>query len=320
MEDKSKSSILADALRLRENSFKSYEIDANSPTKIIAKLNEIFTTSTEKFIINITGGTKMMSQITHDFFKKFPNTKIYYWPIEYNYVEQVFPEFKEVYFEKQIELDLTTYLAAHGYSYIGQNKLTYKFSRADELFSQVIKKGDSAKVTNIRNAFQPDYSKSDKNYLIGGWFEEWLYTLIKKELNLKNSQIAYNLKLKSQYSKRVTESDNEIDIAFVYKNTLYVIECKVFAINSLNNKKITDTIYKISSIRQSMGLKATAFVNILSNLGKNKQRKETIKYLTQMAQVKKVFSIEDMNNKTKFIKELKNIVNYEQENISIFSE
>ncbi len=311
MRKKNKSSILADALEISESQYQTIEIDPNSPKKINQKLLENFIDSTEEFLINITGGTKMMSQMTYEFFRNFPRAKIYYWPIEFNYVEQLYPNLKEVYFEQQTDLDLKTYLAAYGYTFTASCELSYKFSRAEELYTQVCKKMDSGSVVNIQKATQADYTKEDKKYLTGGWFEEWLYGTIKKVLNLADNAIAYNLKLKSEYSLRNTESDNEIDIAFVYKNTLYIVECKVFTAISLNSKKITDAIYKISSIRQSMGLKATALVCILAPFGDKPERKRSIDYLSRMAQVKEIFSLEVMVEKEKFINQIKKIISYE---------
>lgn len=96
----------------------------------------------------------------------------------------------------------------------------------------------------------------------------------------------------------------------VCKNNLYLIECKVFSAKKINGKRITDTIYKISSIRHSLGLKATAMVAILSPFGKSTGRKEMIQDTTAIAQVKKVFSMNNFKNKDSFINEIKAIVNY----------
>ncbi|MBW7840729.1 MAG: hypothetical protein H3C36_14070, partial [Chitinophagaceae bacterium] len=86
--------------------------------------------------------------------------------------------------------------------------------------------------------------------------------------------------------------------------------CKVFSAKQLNGKRITDAIYKISSIRYSLGLKATAMVAILSPFGKSTGRKEMIQDTTAIAQVKKVFSMNNFKNKDSFINEIKAIVNY----------
>ena len=135
-----------------------------------------------------------------------------------------------------------------------------------------------------------------------------MYELLKRELKLCEDQIAFNLKLKSKFSNRTSDSDNEIDVAFVYENTLYIMECKVFTQRQLNSKKITDAIYKISSIRQSMGLKATAAVAILSPFGKSVERTKSVQSLMEMARVKAVFSLENMEVKEEFIKEIRKLI------------
>ncbi len=310
MEDNFKSSILADALELNVGEYQKIIIDPNNPEKILQQLRQHRWDKNAPYIVNITGGTKMMSQFTYSFFKDFSNVKIYYWPIEFNFAIQLYPSFEEVHFQQQIRLDLKSYLATHGYTYHAQQALSSSFNRADELYKMVCKEGDAGRVKNIVNAQDPNYFKRDKNYLIGGWFEEWQYEVLKTSLQLNDNEIGFNVKLKSRFSKKDFESDNEIDVAFVYKNVLYILECKVYNIKQINIKKITDAIYKISSIRQSMGLRATAIVAILSPFGENKSRLSTIDYLSKMAQVRKVFSINDMKVKEQFIQEIKKIVNF----------
>lgn len=310
MEGNFKSSILADALELKVGEYQKIIIDPNSPEKILQQLRQYYWDKNNTYIVNITGGTKMMSQMTSNLFQEFPKSKIYYWPIEFNYAEQLYPALQEVHFQQQTRLDLKSYLAAHGYTYHSQQALSNSFNRADELYKMVCKEGDAGRVKNIVNAQAPEYFKRDKNYLIGGWFEEWLYEILKTTLHLKDDEIGFNVKLKSRFSNKNFESDNEIDVAFVYKNVLYILECKVYNVKQINIKKITDAMYKISSIRQSMGLRATAIVAILSPFGENKNRLSTIDYLSKMAQVRKVFSLDEMKAKELFIQEIKKIVNF----------
>lgn len=310
MEEKNKSSILASALGISEENYQKIVIEPNNPGKIISELLTHQWDKEAEYIVNITGGTKMMSQMVYYLFKELSGAQIYYWPIEYNYIEKLHPDFSQVKFEKNIELDLETYFAAYGFSFAAVNQLSYSSNRAEDLYKQVVNKGSAGLVTEISRSKRIDYLKTDKFYLGGGWFEEWLYFNLKKELKLPDSQIAFNLKLKSHFSKRHSESDNEIDVAFVYKNTLYLFECKVYNKAQINSKKITDAIYKLSSLRQSLGLKATAIVCVLSPFGQDYGRKETIRYLSEMARVKKVFSLETMENKTNFIQGIKNIVNF----------
>lgn len=309
MEEKHKSEILADALLLKQNQYRKVVIDAENPKLILEQLQKEKWDDTSDFIINITGGTKMMSQMAFQHFSKFQQSEIFYWPAGSSDIEQLHPVLTGKPLRKIVNLDLKTYLAAQGYSFEAKTSLTYSYKRADTLYRRVTKNGHSGAVSDIAHAQSQDYYKDDKVYLTGGWFEEWLYQTLKDELNLSDSQIALNLKLKSKFSLRNSESDNEIDIAFVYKNVLYIFECKVFSVKK-PGKKIIEAIYKISSLRQSMGLKATAMVAILTPFGQSSDRAKTVGYLSEMAQVKKVFSLEDMSDKENFIREIKMILNF----------
>lgn len=310
MESKFKSETLATALKLQPTQYKTINIDPSSPQKILDKLAKYEWDKNGNFIVNITGGTKMMSQGVYSFFTRHKNSKIYYWHIGSYQLEQLFPKFDEHFFEKEIQLDLKTYFAVQGYTIQGKSELSYSHKRAETLLQRIIKHGDSAKVSDITRASQADYYKVDRGYLTGGWFEEWMYQTLRDELRLPDSQIAYNLKIKSKFSEKESENDHEIDVAFVYKNTLFIVECKVFSRNQATTAKISGSIFKVSSLRQSLGLKANAIVAILASFGPNKERKRTISYLSNMANVAAVFSLENMKEREHFIQIIKKIINY----------
>lgn len=313
MELKNKSKTLAKTLALKSDECRTVIVDQHNPMDILNALtDEIEVKSESKYIVNITGGTKMMSQMTHTYFSQFDNVEIYYWPIGEAYVELLLPEFKSVRFpENKIKLDLKTYFAAYGYEISYSRKLSQSYKKSQNLMDRVIQTNDSALVSKIKMASNPDYKEVDKGYYTGGWFEEWFFRTIKDALGLNNSQIGYNVKIKSEFSNKASESDNEIDIAFIYKNSLYIVECKVYSAKQLNSKRITDAIYKISSIRQSLGLRATALTAILSTFGYNKQRLTNINDTKRLANVKEVFSLENIKNQESFVVKLKGIVNYE---------
>lgn len=312
MEEKHKSQILANTLHLKKDDYNTVIIDQNNPQEILEVLQQkISGASNEEYIVNITGGTKMMSQMTYLHFHKFENAKIYYWPIGENYVEQLHPGFKRCYLDTEIKLDLKSYFAAYGYSFTKADKPAFSHDRSSDLMKRVTDAGDSGLVPEIVKVTDPNYRGEDKQYLLGGWFEEWLYESLKNELHLSDNEIGLNLKIKNEASLRLYESDNEIDVAFIYKNTLYIVECKVYSAKQISGKRINDIIYKISSIRQSLGLKATAMVFILSPFGKSKGRKNTIQDLMRMTNVENVFSLEDMNDQKNLFNEIKMLVGYE---------
>lgn len=259
----------------------------------------------DQYIVNITGGNKMMSQTAFLFFsQKFlykEQTEIFYWPIGEKVMEQLHPEIREVQINTPYQLDLKTYIRAHGFSYTCQNKPSFPFSKADALFDSVVQNKSADFVPEIVKAKAEDYTRPDKGYLLGGWFEEWLYYFLKTALHLDNQQIAFNLKLKNRQSVRKSESDNEIDVAFVYDNKLFIWECKVYYRKNASGGKIAEAIYKISSVSQSLGLQATSLVAIMTPFGNSKLRQDFLKDISGLMRVKKVFSLEDMGDKKRFL-------------------
>lgn len=309
MEENSKSAILASTLGLATEKFQVLIIDPNSPALILNTLKSFAWKNDVAYIVNITGGNKLMSQMTYLHFAGKPKCNIYYWPIDTNSLEQLYPEIEQIVLADPYQLDLSTYIGAHGYSYTCQLQISNPYSKADALFQNVIKCGTAEKVPEISMAKEDGYNKPDKPYFLGGWFEEWLYAFIKKSLKLPDSQIAFNLKLKSSQSVRNTESDNEIDVAFVYKNKLYIWECKVFYSNRVRGPKIAEAVYKISSVSQSLGLQSTSLVAILSPFGFDQRRTDFLEDITKIMRVEKVFSLEEMGDNKLFISKIKNIIN-----------
>lgn len=91
MEGKHKSQTLMKTLGLNNDKVRSVIIDQNSPALILKQLmNQAFDKSA-KYLVNITGGTKMMSQMTWLHFSKYLDCQIYYWPVGEDYLEQLHP-------------------------------------------------------------------------------------------------------------------------------------------------------------------------------------------------------------------------------------
>ncbi len=310
MEAKHKSDTMAATIGLRKNQFVVLLIDANNPVIIQAVLKKHPWPGGKKFIVNITGGTKMMSQMVYLFFSRKSTASIYYWPTTNMHLQQLYPVIEERKIPSPIELDLRTYLLAFGYDYIAQTQFSHSFAQAEQLFEQSITAGSAGKVAQIKNASNEAYKERDKSYLTGGWFEEWLYGYLKRTLHLKDGEIAYNVKLKHNYSLRKSESDNEIDVAFIYRNRLYLWECKVYTTDNIKGKKITDPVFKIASLSQSLGLQAVSFVVIFSRLGKNREQKDFLEDITRLMRIRKIFFMEDLTDLNLFKTQISNIINY----------
>ena len=91
------------------------------------------------------------------------------------------------------------------------------------------------------------------DYLTGGWFEEYVYYLIKK--NIQPDDIAIGVHIDG-----ITEikHNNELDVCFIKNNQLYVIECKS-GINS--DSMFNEIVYKVSALKEVLlGLDCNSYI------------------------------------------------------------
>ena len=77
---------------------------------------------------------------------------------------------------------------------------------------------------------------------------------------------------------------------FVYKNKLYIIECKVYD-STAKSGVVYSALQKIAIINRSLGLHARAFICILSST--DKISKERIEYLKGIAGIVDILNIHD---------------------------
>lgn len=80
------------------------------------------------------------------------------------------------------------------------------------------------------------------DYLTGGWFEEYVYYLIKR--NLDPDEIAIGVHIDGCTEIR---HNNELDVCFIKNNQLFVIECKS-GISS--DSMFNEIVYKVSALKE----------------------------------------------------------------------
>jgi len=102
------------------------------------------------------------------------------------------------------------------------------------------------------------------NYFSGVWFEEYIYNRIQRILDIEDPLININVKLR----KNNELSENEYDVLFVYKNTLYVVECKSGSLHGFNNGKnsFQNIVYKITALKENFGLVPKMFLVMNADL------------------------------------------------------
>lgn len=91
------------------------------------------------------------------------------------------------------------------------------------------------------------------DYLTGGWFEEYVYYLIKK--NVEPDDIAMGVRIDGCTEIR---HNNELDVCFIKNNQLFVIECK----SGISSESMfNEIVYKVSSLKEVLlGLDCKSYI------------------------------------------------------------
>ena len=78
-------------------------------------------------------------------------------------------------------------------------------------------------------------------YLTGGWFEEYVYALIKEVLQPDDIAMGVHI------SNGVIKHNNELDVCFIKANKLFVIECKT---GVTSEKLFNEIVYKVCALKE----------------------------------------------------------------------
>ena len=286
MEKKGVKDNIKNVCKIRNENSNTVIVKENSINDIKEKLSEIDCSIYEKILVNITGGTKIMSIAVKEFFNDKPKIEFYYMPI--NSDREKSPLIVNLQNEKDIipiscDITLIDYLGSYGVkirekkSELFPEEFTIKFHKEyyEDLDSKGILKDlreerdELRKIKNknerknwsvenhwpeLKNLFKGKLYKKEIHYLTGDWFEELEYFKIKKTLGLTDSYIKTGVTI----IKGTT--DNEIDVIYVHNYNLYTIECKT----SVGEKIMNETIYKAKALQTNFGLTAEAKICTLS--------------------------------------------------------
>jgi len=106
-----------------------------------------------------------------------------------------------------------------------------------------------AKVLTVDGPSLSFASAADRDYAKGGWLESyvsWRVGKVSKALGLRD-QAANLVVIDAEGTK------NELDLAFMARNRLFVIECKTARMDQPRAPKANDTLYKLSGVCQRVG-------------------------------------------------------------------
>jgi len=288
---------LLSAAKVDENRvFEEISVQAHDYNDIETKLSQTIDESYE-YLVNITGGTKIMSLACANFFKDLRST-IYY--ISYNNeLIQIFPgKTKTVRPLSSPPITLEEYLTAYGFKIIRkaqphiEDKLLEKLfhyharrkAQEDAEFLEILQQHRSKKqlfidaVQGFRDflsrccggifARKESLSKEEIKQLSGEWLEEWTYKKVKNQLQLDEAFMGMGVEVEKNGVK------NEFDVLFVYKDVIYSVECKTSLYflkgeGEQRRKKyfVGEVIYKSDSLQSEFGLKPRTFVLTMGDAG-----------------------------------------------------
>lgn len=127
-------------------------------------------------------------------------------------------------------------------------------------------------------------SEDARKFANGGWLEHHVYECL-NELRARHtslSDVALSVKLAfsdQRGSKGDPNDKNELDVAFLYRHTLHIIECKTAnlgAIGATEESKATEALYKMESLMKLGGLRTKGMIvdyrDAFANSDANRQR------------------------------------------------
>ena len=89
-------------------------------------------------------------------------------------------------------------------------------------------------------------------YLTGGWFEEYVYRLVKKYVKPQDMAISVVI------SRQGVRHNNELDVVFTKGNKLFVIECKT---GVQTERLFNEIVYKVCAINEALlGVSSNSYI------------------------------------------------------------
>lgn len=254
---------LIKALNINKENVIVISVDGNDYLSAKNTLTEKYLdTENNEYIVNLTGGTKMMSLAVHDVFKS-KRTQFYYVPIGKNEYYNLSTGEKT---PLRYRVNLREYFTLYGIDYQSNAEITFQHTRKEtmDLFDSVRKRNFwlPRKLIDAQKAATPEL----RRYLGGEWFEEFSYFKLKEAFNLRDEDIAVSLKIYRENDSKA--NDNELDVAFMYNNVLYVVECKVTMTGYGRDAKLVvdDYLYKLAAISKDFGLQVSTYIFTIHNM------------------------------------------------------
>jgi hypothetical protein len=251
----------------------------------------------DTYIVNLTGGTKVMSLAVYEFFKTV-NSEMYYLSGRGEKIK-IHPGRKKISSKLKVQISLSDYLSAYGFTIKSKSDPIYSRASAEKLLTyflnyfdqekdvpvlEELRKSRNKNLNNIKEnnslitflnrvGFRSEkdnkLNKYECRYLSGDWLEEYLFYFLKDEFNIAESAIGLSL-----FTEK-GDASNEFDVLLMKNNKIFLFECKtsIYLDSEESQTFIGETIYKSDSLRNKFGLFAQTTVVTLSDLEKPRLEK-----------------------------------------------
>jgi hypothetical protein len=277
-------------------------VDQFSFDDIEQKLDGVDFESFDNVYVNLTGGTKVMTLAAFDYFKEI-GAEIYYITGQDETLIKVSPGRTKKSTTLSANVTLEEYFNAYGFDIVQSQASGISVDYTRKYFEMYTNglhpdflniinelrkhrqrnKLGISKIENLShhlNAIEfPSenadcLNKYEIKYLTGEWFEEYVSNRLKEELMLADDYIKTGIEI-SKINKKGELVKNELDVVFLWRNKIYVVECKtsVFATELLPDGSkskpksiIGETLYKSDSLKQGLGLFANTSIFILDSI------------------------------------------------------
>lgn len=270
-------------------------VNAFSLEDVKIQLNQYGFAEDDEYVVNVTGGTKVMLLGIYQFFSRLPNVRMYYLPIKDNtYYQEVFPNIgQEVILDYRVgvleylmsygievqnpqDLIPNTKISTRNYFSLYKSNHRSSYNQAIDQIYHYQKNNHGGRITaDIQGfintiQFQPKnvnhLTAIENRYLFSEWFEDFTFYTFQRYLNLDNKHIKRGVKINLKRS----ETLNEMDIVFIHNNTCHLVECKIgMKGGGRDNRAIKDffekTAYKLGALKEQFGLSVKPYLFTLDN-------------------------------------------------------
>ncbi|MBR8730653.1 hypothetical protein IX339_000083 [Porphyromonas levii] len=257
-------STFVSALNLQETAVRELLISEDNLEEAQNALTEASFGKDDKYIVNITGGTKIMSIALFQHFFKY-DAELYYVPFG---SENKLQELRSGSTQPiKYRMNIKEYLSLYG--------LDYK-----------------AKETRY---FETD-SAADK-------FEKYVFNRIKNEKRLSEEKLQIARGVEIYRDKNQKQNDNEIDVMWIEDNQLSIAECKTslnkpigYNIKIKRELYLDEILYKLAAIAKDFGIAVKSYVMIRSGLPSdfNNNRLESIEKRMRILGIRKILSQKEL--------------------------